>query len=70
MMKMITPEMADKAAEKAIEKQTPKKPKKPDNVMKKDGLLIGLCKACGTPIDNGHRFCRICEQKQDWSTWF
>lgn len=53
-----------KEVKKAVERD---KPKKPDNVMKKDGLLIGLCKACGTPIDNGHRFCRICGQKLDWS---
>lgn len=53
-----------KEVKKAVERD---KPKKPDTVMKKDGLLIGLCKACGTPIDNGHRFCRICGQKLDWS---
>lgn len=55
-----------KEVKKAVERD---KPKKPDNVMKKDGLLIGLCKACGTPIDNGHRFCRICGQKLNWSDY-
>lgn len=55
-----------KEVKKAVERD---KPKKPDNVMKKDGLLIGLCKACRTPIDNGHRFCRICGQKLNWSDY-
>lgn len=45
------------------------KPQKPDNITPKDGYLIGLCKACGAPIDNGHRFCRICGQKLDWSDY-
>lgn len=44
-------------------------PQKPDSITPKDGLLIGLCKACGTPIDNGHRFCRICGQKLNWSDY-
>lgn len=45
------------------------KPQKPDNITPKDGYRIGLCKACGTPIDNGDRFCRICGQKLDWSDY-
>ena len=55
-----------KEVKKAVERE---KPKKPDNITPKDGYRIGLCKACGTPIDNGDRFCRICGQKLNWSDY-
>ena len=52
--------------QEALEKQ---KQKKPAGVLRKDGFLLGLCRVCGGIIDNGHRFCRSCGQKVNWSDY-
>ena len=53
--------------QEALEKQMPKEP---TDVIYINERLIGVCSACGATINTGNRFCRICGQKQDWSTWF
>lgn len=51
--------------QEAIEKQTPKEP---TDVIYINERLIGVCSACGATVNTGNRFCRICGQKQDWSS--
>lgn len=51
--------------QEAIEKQ---KPKEPTDVICICECLVGVCSACGATVNTGNRFCRICGQKQDWSS--
>lgn len=55
--------------EKAIEKQTPKKPNKIGYPIdsEQDPLVYGCCPRCGTHRDSSKKYCSECGQKLDWS---